>query len=133
MSPSNNTLRLTLFIEFDDFLKTQSFLQTQLVDEKGRSCFSYSINIEATVKYFDVFAFFRFSFTLTYFKCTQTHGITFCHAIWKLIELTDVISRLTSHGLTEFFCYISNPWLDQPSQFNPCHGSESVTLSLQTE
>jgi hypothetical protein len=82
-----------LFSEFDAFLKTQIFLQAQLVDESDRSCFSYSINSETTVQYFDVFTLFQLSCTLTYFKWTATRSITFCHAIWKLMELTDQQSK----------------------------------------
>lgn len=63
MSPSLHTLGLTLFSEYDAFLKTEIFLPAQMVDERDRSCFSYSINTEATIQYFDVFTFFRLSCT----------------------------------------------------------------------
>ena len=103
LSQSNHTLLLTLCSEFDAVLKTEIFLQPQLVDEKDRSCFSYSINTEATVQYLYVFTFFRLSCTLTYSKWIQTRGITFCYAIWKLNWRTscrnDIISRHISHGL----------------------------------
>jgi hypothetical protein len=92
LSQSNHTLLLTSCSESDAVLKTQIFLQPQLVDERDRSCFSFSINTKATVQYFDVFTFFRLSCTLTYSKRIQTRSIMFCHTIWT--EFTDQQSKL---------------------------------------
>jgi len=119
LSQSNHTLLLTLCSEFDAVLKTEIFLQAQLAGERDRSCFSYSINTDATVQYFVVFTFSPLSCTLTYFKWIQTRGIKFNHAISKLSKLTDQLSKWRHFLLyfprinTQSFICTSNPWWER--------------------